>query len=66
MYENLLDEIFYVLKGEVIVMGYEEKITANEGETFVIYPLEKHSLYFNKRPRMHTNKNPRMFAKKLA
>ena len=41
--------IFYVLKGEVIVMDDEEKVIANEGDTFVIYPLQKHSLRFNKK-----------------
>ena len=45
-------EIFYVLKGEVVITGGELKETAKEGYTFVVFPLQIHSLSFNKETEM--------------
>ena len=40
-------EVFYILNGEVSVSDGNKKSIVKKGDTFVVYPLQEHSLKFN-------------------
>ncbi len=45
-------EVFYVIRGEVNVSGNGKSEVAREGDTFVVPPLQNHSLAFNQETEM--------------